>query len=122
MCSGCQLRGKFDAKELRQPCSRCLARIWLRLVEIKLLPFHGGQFRCAWHAELVPIRRAVALWTLLAASLVINFGYALYIYPVYHGMGNTTLVGLYSDASTFAGYLIMTILSPCLSIVYATSK
>lgn len=66
---------------------------------------------------------SIAIWTLFITSLVINVAYAIHIfYPVRYGMGNSTLVGLYSDASTFAGYMIMTILSPFLSIVYATSK
>jgi hypothetical protein len=62
--------------------------------------------------------------TLASISLVTNLGYTAYIIlPVFQGLpqGND-IIDFYEEASTFAGYIIMILVSPFLSVVYSTSK
>jgi len=65
----------------------------------------------------------VSIIMLTAISLVTNLAYIAYItYPMYHELGpDDDIMTIFSEASTFAGYIIMILISPFISIVYSTN-
>ncbi|TAZ83288.1 hypothetical protein ELH72_08445 [Rhizobium ruizarguesonis] len=66
----------------------------------------------------------VSIIALTAISLVTNLAYTAYItYPMYHDLGpDDDIMTIFSEASTFAGYIIMILISPFISIVYSTNE
>ena len=63
--------------------------------------------------------------TILAIiSLITNVVYTFYVlHPAFNGIeAGNDIMDIFEEASTFAGYIIMILISPFISIVYSTNK
>jgi len=57
-------------------------------------------------------------------SLITNVVYTFYVlHPAFNGIeAGGDIMDIFEEASTFAGYIIMILISPFISIVYSTNK
>lgn len=65
----------------------------------------------------------ISIVALTSVSAVTNVAYTAYIlYPAYHGLTpGDDIMTIFEEASTFAGYMIMILISPFISIVFSTN-
>jgi hypothetical protein len=66
----------------------------------------------------------ISIIALTSISAVTNLTYTAYIlYPTYHGLSpDDDIMNIFEEASTFAGYIIMILISPFISIVFSTNE
>ncbi len=66
----------------------------------------------------------ISIIALTCVSAVTNVAYTAYLlYPWYHGLSpDDDIMNIFEEASTFAGYIIMILISPFISIVFSTNE
>ena len=69
-------------------------------------------------------RGMLSIVALTSVSAVTNLAYTAYLlYPTYHGLTpDDDIMNIFEEASTFAGYIIMVLISPFIAIVYSTNE